>query len=196
MVDRVDRVETVDAEVLAGVLSTTEGIIRGVKADQLELPTPCPDYNVATLISHMVSWNTVFADGAEQLPPRGDRPEYVADGHAVDDFHTASERVVQAFRDGAAERGIDIGNGPSPGGSIFGLMLMEYIAHGWDLAVATDQPTPYSGVAIAAAYAAGATMLKPEYRGAGKSFGDVVTVADDAAALDQLIGFLGRTPAS
>jgi hypothetical protein len=42
---------------------------------------------------------------------------------------------------------------------------------------------------------AGANMLKPEYRGAGKSFGDVVAVADDAAPLDQLIGFLGRDPA-
>jgi len=188
-------VDTVDADVLASVLSTTEGIIRGVQPDQLELPTPCPDYNVATLINHMVSWNTVFADGAEQLPPHGDRAEYIAGEHAVDDFHTASRRVVQAFRDGAADRTIDLGNGPSPGQTVFGLMLMECIGHGWDLGVATDQPTPYTETAITEALAAGANMLKPEYRGAGKSFGDIVPVDDDAAPLDQLIGFLGREPA-
>jgi len=186
----------VDADVLASVLSTAEGIIRGVKPDQLELPTPCPEYDVAALVSHMVTWNTVFADGAEQLPPNGNRADYQADEHAGDDFAAASRRVVRAFRDGAAERGIDLGNGPSPGETIFGLMLMEYIGHGWDLAVATDQPTPYTEIAIAAAHAAGANMLKPEYRGAGKSFGTVVAVADDAAPLDQLIGFLGRNPAS
>jgi uncharacterized protein (TIGR03086 family) len=185
----------VDADVLASVLSTTEGIIRSVKPDQLELPTPCPEYDVAALVGHMVSWNTVFADGAEQLPPNGNRADYHADEHAGDDFAAASRRVVQAFRDGAAGRGIDLGNGPSPGETIFGLMLMEYIGHGWDLAVATDQPTPYTEAAISAARAAGANMLKPEYRGAGKSFGDVVAVADDAAPLDQLIGFLGRDPA-
>jgi uncharacterized protein (TIGR03086 family) len=147
------------------------------------------------LVSHMVSWNTVFADGAEQLSPNGDHADYQADEHAGDDFGAASQRVVQAFRGGAAERGIDIGNGPSPGAAIFGLMLMEYIAHGWDLAVATDQPTPYTEVAIAQAHAAGANMLKPEYRGAGKSFGDVVAVGGDATPLDKLIGFLGRNPA-
>ncbi len=74
-------------------------------------------------------------------------------------------------------------------------MLMEYIGHGWDLAVATDQPTPFSEAAVGAALAAGRKMLKPEYRGPDKSFGDVVEVDDDAPALDQLIGFLGRDPA-
>jgi uncharacterized protein (TIGR03086 family) len=184
-----------DADVLASVLSTTEGIIRGVQPDQVELPTPCPDYNVETLINHMVTWATTFADGAQQLPPRARGAEDAAADDPGTDFHKASTRVVQAFRDGAAEQGIDLGNGPSPGEMIFGLMLMEYIGHGWDLAVATDQPTPYADVAIAAAHAAGHNMLNPEYRGAGKSFGDVVEVGRDAAPLDQLIGFLGRDPA-
>jgi uncharacterized protein (TIGR03086 family) len=187
--------EIADADVLASVLSTTEGIIRGVKPDQLDLPTPCPDYTVGTLVAHMVTWSNTFADGAEQLPPNTDRGDYHADDHAGDHFNAASQRVVQAFRDGAADRMIDLGNGPSPGGALFGLMLMEYIGHGWDLAVATDQPTAFSEAGIRAALAAGRTMLKPEYRGPDKSFGNVVEIGDEAPALDQLIGFLGRDPA-
>jgi uncharacterized protein (TIGR03086 family) len=184
-----------DADLLASVLNTTGGIIRGVKADQWELPTPCPDYTVGTLVSHMVTWNTTFADGAQQVPPSGNRAEYQADADAGDKFSAASERVVQAFRDGAADRMIDLGNGPSPGEMVFGLMLMEYIGHGWDLAVATDQPTPFTETAITEALAAGQKMLKPEYRGPDKSFGNVVEVSDEAPPLDQLIGFLGRDPA-
>jgi uncharacterized protein (TIGR03086 family) len=183
-----------DADVLESVLSTTEGIIRGVQRDQLDLPTPCPDYDVGTLVNHMVTWSTTFADGAEQLPHRSDRDNDKPGEHAGDDFHAASERLVQAFRDGAADREINLGNGPSPGEMVFGLMLMEYIGHGWDLAVATDQPTPFTETAVAEALDAGRNMLKPEYRGADKSFGDVVEVADDAPPLDQLIGFLGRDP--
>jgi len=183
-----------DADVLASVLSTTEGIIRGVTPDQLNLPTPCPDYTVGTLVAHMVTWNNTFADGAEQLPPNAHRAEYQADEHAGDLFHAASQRVVQAFRDGVADRMVDLGNGPSPGETLFGLMLMEYIGHGWDLAVATDQPTPFSEAGVGAALAAGRAMLKPEYRGPDKSFGNVVDVDEDAPALDQLIGFLGRDP--
>ncbi|HEY0869728.1 MAG TPA: TIGR03086 family metal-binding protein [Acidothermaceae bacterium] len=184
-----------DAEVLASVLSTTEGIIRGVRPDQLDLPTPCPDYTVGTLVAHMVTWSNTFADGAEQLPPNTDRAEYRADDRAGDLFSAASARTVQAFQGGAADRMIDLGNGPSPGEMLFGLMLMEYIGHGWDLAVATDQPTPFSEAGIGAALATGRNMLKPEYRGPDKSFGDIVEVGDEAPALDQLIGFLGRDPA-
>jgi uncharacterized protein (TIGR03086 family) len=188
-------VHTADADVLASVLNTTEDIIRGVQPDQFELPTPCPDYTVGTLVGHMVTWNTTFADGAEQVPPDRERAAYQADEHAGEKFSAASGRVVQAFRDGAADRMIDLGNGPSPGEALFGLMLMEYIGHGWDLAVATDQAAPYSETAIGAALSAGRTMLKPEYRGPDKSFGNIVEVGDEAAPLDQLIGFLGRDPA-
>jgi uncharacterized protein (TIGR03086 family) len=188
-------IDTANADMLESVLNTTEGIVRGVKPDQLDLPTPCPGYTVGTLVSHMVTWNTTFADGAEQVPPSSDRAEYQADAHAGDKFSAASRRVVQAFRDGAADRTIDLGNGPSPGETVFGLMLMEYIGHGWDLAVATDQPTPYTETAITEALAAGQKMLKPEYRGPDKSFGDVIEVGDEAPVLDQLIGFLGRDPA-
>ena len=77
---------------------------------------------------------------------------------------------------------------------ILGMILMEYIGHGWDLATATDQPTPFSERSIAAAKDAAEANLKPEYRGPDKSFGDIVKVPADAPPLDELIGLLGRDP--
>jgi uncharacterized protein (TIGR03086 family) len=185
-----------DTAELEDVLQTTGAIVAGVKRDQYGLPTPCPDYDVGTLLNHIVGWVGVFADGASQQPPHNDPATYEVGPDPAAEFDAAAQRLVAAFRDGAAERGIDLGNGPSPGSMILGVILIEYIGHGWDLAMATDQPAPYSERSIAAAKAAAAANLKPEYRGPDKSFGDIVEVPDDASPLDQLVGLLGRAPRS
>lgn len=185
-----------DTTALDDVLETTEAIVKGVKPDQHGLPTPCPDYDVGTLVNHIVAWAGIFADGASQKKPDINPATFDAGADPAAEFHAAAQRLAAAFRDGAADRPIDLGNGPSPGSMVAGMILMEQIGHGWDLATATDQPAPYSERAIAAAREATLANLKPEYRGPDKSFGDVVEVPDDAPALHQLIGLLGRDPSS
>jgi uncharacterized protein (TIGR03086 family) len=184
-----------DTAELEDVLHTTGAIVAGVKPDQHSLPTPCPDYDVATLVNHIVGWVTAFADGASQEPPKTNPASYQVGSDPAGEYEAAAKRLVAAFRDGAADRDIDLGNGPSPGSMILGMILMEDIGHGWDLAMATDQPAPYSERSIKAAKAAAKANLKPEYRGPDKSFGDIVEVSDDASPLDELIGLLGRDPA-
>jgi uncharacterized protein (TIGR03086 family) len=71
---------------------------------------------------------------------------------------------------------------------------METVTHGWDLARATGQATPYDDSSAEIALAAGRSMLVPEYRGVDKSFGPEVPVASTAPALDQLVAFMGRDP--
>jgi uncharacterized protein (TIGR03086 family) len=184
-----------DTAELEDVLHTTGAIVAGVKPDQYGLPTPCPDYDVGTLVNHIVGWVTVFADGASQEPPKTNPATYQVGADPAAEYDASAKRLVAAFRDGAADRDIDLGNGPSPGSMILGMILMEDIGHGWDLAMATDQPAPYSQRSIKAAKAAAKANLKPEYRGPDKSFGDIVEVSDDAPPLDELIGLLGRDPA-
>jgi uncharacterized protein (TIGR03086 family) len=184
----------VDTEALDDVLRTTEQILGGVHPDQFGLPTPCPDYDVGTLVNHIVAWVNVFADAASGQQPHIDPASFTAGPDPAAEFTASAQRLSAAFHDGAAERPIDLGNGPSPGSMIFGVVLMEYIGHGWDLAMATDQPAPYSERSISAAKEAAQASLKPEYRGPDKSFGDIVSVPDEAPPLDQLIGLLGREP--
>ena len=184
----------IDTEALDEVLRTTEKILGGVHTDQYALATPCPDYNVGTLVNHIVAWVSVFADGASGDKPHIDPASFEAGADPAAEFAASAQRLSAAFRDGAAERQIDLGNGASPGSMIFGMILMEYIGHGWDLAMATDQPAPYSERSISAAKEAAEANLKPEYRGPDKSFGDIVSVPDDAPPLDELIGSLGRHP--
>jgi uncharacterized protein (TIGR03086 family) len=183
-----------DTAELEDVLHTTSAIVAGVKPDQYGLSTPCPDYDVGTLVNHIVGWIGVFADGASQEPSKINPATYQVGPDPAAEYGASAQRLIAAFRDGAGERQIDLGNGPSPGSMILGIILMEDIGHGWDLAMATDQPAPYSKRSIKAAKAAAKANLKPEYRGPDKSFGDIVEVPDDAPPLDELIGLLGRDP--
>jgi uncharacterized protein (TIGR03086 family) len=184
----------VDTEALDDVMRTTEKVMNGVRSDQYGLTTPCPDYDVGTLLNHIVGWVSVFADGANGQSPRTDPASFTVGSDPAAEFRFSAQRLSEAFRNGAGDRPIDLGNGASPGSMIFGIVLIEYIGHGWDLAMATGQPAPYSERSILAAKEATQTNLKPEYRGPDKSFGDIVPVPDDAPPLDQLIGLLGRSP--
>jgi uncharacterized protein (TIGR03086 family) len=78
---------------------------------------------------------------------------------------------------------------------VVNMTVMEYLTHGWDLAIATGQPVPYADEEAAAALERAQGTLPPQYRGAGQPFGDIVEVPDDAPAIDRFVGFLGRNPA-
>jgi uncharacterized protein (TIGR03086 family) len=189
-----------DVDLLDTVLDKTGGLVAGVRPDQRSLPTPCPEYDVAALLDHLVEWMQRFATGAEGSAG-GDGaggseagPEPEVDAPPAAQFSEAADRAVAAFRGGATERPVKVAQAELPGRAVVGLMLMEYIGHGWDLAKATGQPVPYADDEAAAALAAGTGMLTDDYRGPDKAFGRVVPVPAEASAVDRLVGFLGREP--
>ena len=81
-----------------------------------------------------------------------------------------------------------------PGEMVFNMTVMEYLTHGWDLAVATAQPIPYTDAEAEEALSRAQATLPPEYQGEGMAFGAPVDVADDAPAIDRFVAFLGRPP--
>jgi uncharacterized protein (TIGR03086 family) len=183
-------------DLLAGVLHKTGNVMAAVSPDSATRPTPCPDFDVATLVDHLAEWLTTFATSAAGTPPPAPEGEGPWPEPAVARFRVAADHAVAAFRAGADERALTLMSGPVPGSMVLGMMLMEYVAHGWDLAVATGQPVPFEDAEAEAALAVGRQILSPEYRGPDKSFGLEVPVAPDAPAVDRLIGFLGRDPAA
>jgi uncharacterized protein (TIGR03086 family) len=177
------------------VLHKTGALMSAVPPGSDSQPTPCPDFDVAELVDHLAQWLETFAGSAAGTPP----PPVVDGGSwpnpAVERFRAATEHAVDAFRDGAADRPLRLMAGEVPGSMVLGMMLMEYLGHGWDLAVATGQRVPFSDGEAEAALAVGRTILAPSFRGPDKSFGPEVPVGEDAPAVDRLIGFLGRDPA-
>jgi uncharacterized protein (TIGR03086 family) len=180
---------------LAGVIDKTTLLLARTGRDQRALPTPCPEFDVATLSDHMVGWLRVFAARAAGTDYDEDPLTYRCGADPAAEFATAGTMAVAAFRTGAADRPLRVMSADLPGSVVLGMMLVEYIGHGWDLATATGQPVPYTEDEAGAALTSAQGMLTPDYRGPGQSFGHEIQVGADAPTVDRLIAFIGRTPA-
>jgi uncharacterized protein (TIGR03086 family) len=182
-----------EVDLLESALDKTVELVAGVPADQRDRPTPCPEYDVAALVTHVVGWAQVFADAAQGERSGVDPAAYRA-ADPAQDFRVAASRMVDGWRRLGLERTVPMAHSDLPGDMVFSMTLMEYVVHGWDLAVATGRPVPYTDEEAEAALARARRTLAPEYRGPDTSFGAEVEVPATAPAADRLAGFLGRRP--
>ncbi|WP_327272369.1 TIGR03086 family metal-binding protein [Streptomyces sp. NBC_01224] len=183
-----------EVDLLAGVLSKTGDVIEGVGADQLSLPTPCDDYDVEALVNHIVGWLLVFEAGAQGRPHEADAANHRCGADPAREFRAAAAGVVEGWEKYGFDRQVTVTGGKMPGESVFSMTVMEYLTHGWDLAVATGQPIPYTDQEAAETLARAEATLPPQYRGENMPFGQIVRVDADATAVDRLVAFLGRRP--
>jgi uncharacterized protein (TIGR03086 family) len=181
-------------QLLDRAIAQTGAVIDQVRADQSTLPTPCPSFDVRTLVNHTVFDVQLFTsmiDGGE----RGS-----SDADLIgQDWSAAFTRASEGLRAAWQAKGIDgtINNqlGEFPASWAAMQHVADLAVHGWDIAVATGQSTAAFDTELAEASLAWAKgALKPEFRGPDKSFGLEVTVPDDAPAYDRLVAFFGRDP--
>jgi uncharacterized protein (TIGR03086 family) len=182
-----------DIRVLQAVLDKTADVIAGVAPESGSSPTPCTDYTVDELVHHIVSWVKVFA-GAGAGQPQPVDPEAIEIHDPAGEFRAAAVTAVDGYARLADDEPVTLSSGAMPAAASVAMMTGEYLAHGWDLAVATGQPVPYTDEEAAVARAGLAPLLLPEYRGPGMPFGHIVEVPDDASELDRFLAFSGRTP--
>ncbi len=114
-----------------------------MRPDQLGLPTPCTEWDVRTLMSHMVGGVirvALVGEGADALsvPPFAD--DQTAGWAAA--YHAAGARALAAWADDAKLDAIfAVPWGKVPGRVALAGYVREVLAHGWDLAAATGQQT-------------------------------------------------------
>lgn len=182
-----------DVDVLESVLAKDEALLAGIRDDQWDGPTQCPDYDVRTLANHVAGWAQVFAASANERAADVDASTYTTDDPAGD-FGTAAKDLIAGWRAGGTDREVTLMGGPQPAQMVLGMTLMEYVTHGLDLALATGQPVPFSDDELELTLERGQATLPDEYRGAGMPFGDKVDVPAGAPAVDRLLAFMGRQP--
>jgi len=183
-----------EVDLLAGILSKTGEVVAGVGSGQLSLPTPCDDYDVETLRNHIVGWLLVFEAGSHGRSYDGDAGAYRCGADPAGEFRTAAAGLIAGWEKYGLDREVGVTGATLPAGMVFNMTVMEYLTHGWDLAVATGQPVPFTDREAADALARAEVTLPPQYRGEGKSFGQIVPVDEHASALDRFVAFLGREP--
>lgn len=171
-------------------------LIAAVRPDQLDGPTPCPDFDVRALLGHLVA----TVDRARVIGEGGapfSVPSVVTgvpDDGWVTALVTAVERMWPAWRDDARlDALVTVPWGTVPGRAAVWGYLNEALVHGWDLAVATGQD-PEADADLALAALAGAEQKIPaDRRGGPVPFGPVVEPAPDAGPTERLANWNGRT---
>ncbi|GAA3339093.1 hypothetical protein GCM10020358_21580 [Amorphoplanes nipponensis] len=184
-----------------GVVRRSIELVTAIREDQWERPTPCAEWTVADLVTHMIRENRGFAAAA-----RGERT-VPADWHApvgVDlraEYAASARAVIAAFgADGALSRtlwlplirdGICL-----PARQALGFHLLDYLVHGWDVAAATGQPAAYDDDVVAAVREIAERDVPdgPRRHRPQATFAPARPLPDGAPPLHRLLGFLGRDP--
>jgi uncharacterized protein (TIGR03086 family) len=177
-------------------------IVSGIDASELGHPTPCPKYDVAGLIDHLVeAGHRAAALGRGQAPPPGDQSRHVDLSEAPGQLRGAAQEAAQAWGD---ESSLSLRHTMPwgeeyTGAALVDMYLAELATHAWDLARATGQiDTLDPSVALPALEAARA-MIKPHYRDMVEPwapFGAEVDPAPGADDWERLAAFMGRDPGS
>ena len=196
----------------ARAVSLAGQMIGGVRPDQLDDPTPCPDLEVRSLLGHLVHvLRRVGAIGRDQNPFALPAPAPVADDAWLDAWQQAAHDVQDAWSDDAVLRRIVVLPWSQvPGAETLGGYVNEVTVHTWDLAVATGQRPAWDervlAVALqaiqrllpdgdrAALFAAAAQAAPPGMGDFAAPFADAVAVGPDATLLDRLVAWNGRSP--
>ena len=190
----VDMTDQEQIDLLEGVLTRTTAIIDAVDPAQFGLPTPCEEFDVRGLLDHIVGWAQVFAAGSAGRVFEGDPTTFHVSDDPAAEFSAAAAELLGGWRTHGIDREVrSFAGGMMPGPMIFGMTMMEYLTHGWDLAVATGQEPGFEEAAGEAALAHAQVILLPEYRQPGY-FGDEVPCPGDEPAISRLVAFMGRRP--
>jgi uncharacterized protein (TIGR03086 family) len=182
----------------AKVAGPTLEVIRNLKADQLDAPTPCSEYDLRALVNHLLFWAPSLAGAARKQvvePPAAS--ESAVDLTAGDWAGTLARRVeeiVAAWSESGAWEGTTQMGGPTrlPASMIGEMMLGELVVHGWDMGIATGQRPTWDDDVLAVVHR-GIEQTADQGRQMN-IYGPEVPVAPTAPVLDRLLGLSGRDP--
>ena len=97
-----------EIELLRGVLAGTGDLIEGVGDDQWDQPTPCPDYDVGTLVDHILGWARPFAAGANGEKFEGDPSDYWRGDDPAGEFRATADRIVAGWEEHGFDREVTL----------------------------------------------------------------------------------------
>jgi len=177
-------------------------VVRRVRAEDLDRPTPCSEWNLADLLAHMTVQHRGFR--AASLGLGADLKIWtspaVPDADPVAAYASAAEAVLTAFAaDGVLERRFVLPEISTefdfPAAQAISFHVIDYVVHGWDVArslgqdYALDDELAPVALRIAEAVPAGSARERP-----AAAFGPVLPTAADTAPLERILRLLGRSP--
>jgi uncharacterized protein (TIGR03086 family) len=175
-------------------LASTRAYVAGVEAGQWHDTTPCPEYDVRTLVNHLVSGNFWVAPlvAGSTIADVGDKldGDVLGDDPLATYEQSAGEAAAAFSAPGAMEASVAVSYGPVPGEIYAGHRFIDVLIHGWDLAKATGQGTALDPELVEGCL----QVVEPQadlLKGSGM-FATDVEVPPDADPQTRLLALLGR----
>ena len=155
-------------------------VLANVTSDQLSSPTPCPEWDVKALVEHVIAGNLrVVARAGGQVAPL---PEDLGGAHrasakAAQETFTEPQALTRTYR---------LPIGEVPGTAFIELRTSDLLAHAWDLAVATGQPSDLDPELAEYVLAFSNQMMsRPGLHGDGRPYGEEKPCDDERPAADR-----------
>ncbi|HEY0700375.1 MAG TPA: TIGR03086 family metal-binding protein [Micromonospora sp.] len=167
-----------------------------VGPDQWQAPTPCSDWDVRTLVNHVVTesrWSVPLLAGST-IAEVGDR--FTGDQLGADPASAAHDAAaaaeLAAARPGVPDTTVHLSAGDTPAREYLHQLLAEHLVHGWDLAMAigASPRLDEDAVRVCARWFADKAQ---GYRQQGMVSAQVA-VPPDATESDRLVAAFGRAP--
>lgn len=169
--------------------------VHAVGAEQWTSSTPCTEWDVATLVDHLIDehlWAPPLLAGhdleaAGRIVESAKRTIGTDRGAAWDAAALDSGRAVAA--PGALDRQVSLSRGPTSADDYLTEMIADLTLHSWDLgkAIGVDEPLPPELVRFS-------LPLAERYAGAEPYFGPPVQLPEGASEQDRLVAISGRSP--
>jgi uncharacterized protein (TIGR03086 family) len=156
----------------------------GGAVSRLDAPTTCDEWNVRTLLNHMLQTQRYFVGSArgEKVALSQDPPDLLSDDPCSDFDRTRADALHIFAEPGVIER-----TGPA-----LGIAFSDQLLHGWDLAISTGQDASMPEGLPEAAYAMIHGRFTDEQRKG--VFKPEIVVPPDASAQEKLLAYTGRDP--
>jgi uncharacterized protein (TIGR03086 family) len=169
--------------------------VRAVRNDQWHAPTPCSDWDVRTLVNHIVNeelWVPELLAG-KTVDEVGDRfdGDVLGDNPAAS-WEAAAGPAVDAIQaDGAMTTTTHLSFGDFPGEQYALQIFADHLVHGWDLATAIGADTKLDPEQVQAGLE-WFEAVEDDYRAAG-AIGERPPIADGASPQTVLLAMFGRS---
>ena len=174
------------------------GAAKAANTKTLEQTTPCTDWDLRTLLNHMILWTSYSAERraygesvAEELMSK----DFTAEPGYAQDYQGQIAKAVDAWSKPEAWAGDrNVMGSATPAADIAAMLIVEMVLHGWDIAKATGQDYHCDDAVarnLLKTVEAQGDMFR-QYQG----FAAIVPVPADATAFDRALSLSGRDPES
>jgi uncharacterized protein (TIGR03086 family) len=167
-------------------------LMTALRAGQLDAWTPCEDFDVRSLSGHLIGTARRGMATARRIPTR-EIPHVVTDvpdPELAATYATVAASIREAWSPLAAADAVVAPWGPCTALEAARGFTVETITHGWDLAVATGQPSAAPNGIADRCLAYAASVIPDRLR--GTMYDAPVTTVESCSTTEQLAHLLGH----